>query len=235
MTGEQLKDFCTEVNGGATIGRTLLFQFLNLSKAMVEQLRPWMILRYIDTSKTVSASSSSAWATAIDLSAIARFNRFLESTEASPIQLFDGSNRIEDYWPEPFNRRLYVKDFANRFVYDEANKNLYLNGSIPFSGTLYIHHLKDSADLDIGSANTAWPFPTWSHPLLGFMAVAMHKGGVDYDDINARMSPENRGQAELIIKRLESWDNEKQLSEISSHDPTLPHDEGFRSGAINIH
>jgi hypothetical protein len=29
---------------------------------------------------------------------------------------------------------------------------------------------------------------------------------VDYDDINARMTSDNRGFAELTIKQLESWD-----------------------------
>ena len=41
---------------------------------MVEQTRPWMALRYTDTSKSVAAGNT--WQTAIDLSTIARFNRF---------------------------------------------------------------------------------------------------------------------------------------------------------------
>src|SRR5437899_452751 len=61
MTGDTLETLATELNGGAAIGDTLLYQFFNLAKAMVEQLRPWKILRLTDTSKTVSASSTSAW------------------------------------------------------------------------------------------------------------------------------------------------------------------------------
>ena len=88
--------FCEEINGGASIGDTLLFQFLNLAKAMVEQLRPWMGLRYTDTSKSVTTANT--WQTAIDLSTVARLNRFY----GEPLQLFDGTNRISGYPPGPF-------------------------------------------------------------------------------------------------------------------------------------
>jgi hypothetical protein len=33
----------TEINGGVTISKTLLFQYINIAKAMAEQMRPWMI------------------------------------------------------------------------------------------------------------------------------------------------------------------------------------------------
>src|SRR3954454_5977294 len=99
MTGPELETFCEELNGGATIGDTLKFEFINLAKAMVEQLRPWMVLRYTDTSKSVTTANT--WQTAIDLSTIARFNRFYGET---PIKLFDGSTRIAYYRQVPFER-----------------------------------------------------------------------------------------------------------------------------------
>jgi hypothetical protein len=44
MTGTQSETFCEDVTGGS-IGSTLLFQVLNLSKALIEQRRPWVLLR----------------------------------------------------------------------------------------------------------------------------------------------------------------------------------------------
>jgi hypothetical protein len=58
MTGTELETFCTELNGGASIGDTLLFQFINRAKALVEQHRPWMLLRSTDTSKTVTTANT---------------------------------------------------------------------------------------------------------------------------------------------------------------------------------
>jgi hypothetical protein len=229
MTGNELETFATEVNGGASIGSTFLFQLFNICKALVEQRRPWMVLRGTDTSKTVATSNT--WQTAIDLSTITRFNRFYGEY---PVRLFDGNNRIERFRQVPFEERLLHKDISNTFCYDEANKTLYLNGVITLAGTLYINHIKDSADVP-DTDTTAWSFPSWSHPLLGLMAVGMHKGGVDYDDINARMSPENQAVAAGIVSMLEKWDNEKQLAARSQYDPTDNYQEGFRPGAINIH
>ena len=228
MTGTQLATFTEELNGGASIGETLLFQFINLAKAMVEQRRPWMNLRDTDTSKTVTAATS-AWQTAIDLTTIARFSRFYGD---DPIKNFGGTNRIDNLHEVPWHRRLEYKDMINTFVFNHGTKQLYLNGSVA-AGTLYIDHIKNSADIQ-NDASSEWSFPSWAHPLLGYMAVAMNKGGVDYDDLNARMAPENQARADAIIRQLENWDNELQLSSLNQFDPT-DSDPGFRSGAINIH
>lgn len=227
MTGTELGTLCDEINGGAAIGDTLKFQLLNIARALVEQRRPWMVLRNTDTSKSVTTAST--WQTAIDLSTITRFSRLYGD---EPIKLFDGVNRIEPYRQVPWPARLSYFLNPNSFVLDQANKLLYLNGNVTFAGTLYVDYLKDSADITDSDTST-WSFPSWSHGLLAFMAVGMHKGGVDYDDINARMSPDNRAQAEQIVRMLESWDNEQQLSATTSSDPYQP-TPGYRSGAINI-
>lgn len=228
MTGEELSTFCEEANGGEAINDTFLFQLTNISKALVEGLREWVILRATDTSKTVTTGNT--WQTAIDLSTITRFNRFYGDY---PIRLFDGTNRLEYYRQVPFEERLVYYQVPNTFCYDEANKTLYLNGTVNLAGTLYINHIKDTADVTSASS-PVWSFPSWSHPLLGLMAVAMNKGGVDYDDINARMSPVQSAQADAIVKRLEAWDTAKQIAIRDQYDPTHSPTGGFRPGAINM-
>src|SRR5712692_3706798 len=94
MTGAVMETLGTEINGGASIGDTLFYQLLNMGKAFIEQRWPWMILRKLDTSKTVTSTSASAWNTPISLASITDFNRFYGEY---PIRLFDGNNRIEYY------------------------------------------------------------------------------------------------------------------------------------------
>jgi hypothetical protein len=194
---------------------------------MVEQTRPWMALRFTDASKSVA--SGNTWQTAIDLSSVTRFNRFYGET---PIKLFDAANGIQHFKQVPFDKRLEYRNSPGTFVYDEASKTLYLNGTIPFAGTLSIDHIKDSPEIANDDSST-WIFPSWAHPLLGFYAVAINKGGVDYDDINARMAPDNRAQATAILKLLDGWDNEKQLQAQQNIDP-YNGGEGHRDGAINL-
>jgi hypothetical protein len=126
LSGSELKTLVNELNGGATIGDTLLFQLLHVAKAIVEQRRPWMILRKTDTSQT--GATANTWQTAIDLSTISDFNRFYETEDSPAIRLFDGSNRIEYYRQVPFDNRLEHFQTPNTFVYNKANKTLYLNG-----------------------------------------------------------------------------------------------------------
>jgi hypothetical protein len=231
MTGPELSTLVDELNGGASIGATLKFQLLNLAKAMVEQRRPWMVLRKTDTSKSVTTSST--WQTAIDLSSLTDFSRFYETDTNAPIKLFNGINAVVEYRQRPWNERLRWMSTANTFVFNVATKTLYLNGSPLFGGTLYVDYIANSVDITNDEAST-WAFPSWAHPLLAFFAVGIHKGGIDYDDVNARMAPDNRAAAELITSRLENWDNELQLAESSTSDPYADRDAGYRSGAINI-
>jgi hypothetical protein len=231
MRSPEFSALVDEINGGASIGATLKFQLLNLAKAMVEQRRPWMILRKTDTSKSVTTANT--WQTAIDLSSITEFSRFYETFANAPVKLFNGSNAILEYRQKPWNERLRWKDTPNTFAFDAANKQLYLNGAPIFAGTLYIDYVANSPDI-INDDSSTWVFPSWAHPLLAFFAVGIHKGGIDYDDINARMAPDNRATAELITSRLEAWDNELQLSEVSSTDPYSDHDDDYRQGAINM-
>jgi hypothetical protein len=132
----------------------VLFQFINLAKATAEQLRPWMLLRYTDPSTTVAAGTT--WQTAIDLSGIERFNRFCGDT---PIKLFDSANGIQYFAQVPFDKRLEYRNMPGTFVYDEAAKTLYLNGTVQFAGTLYIDHIKDSPEIE-NSDSSSWIFPS---------------------------------------------------------------------------
>jgi hypothetical protein len=118
MTGSQLATLAEEINGGASIASSAAPQYGQ--SALVEQRRRgWRV------------TTANTWQTAIDLSTITRFNRF---DSDDPIQLFDGTNRVARFRQAPWNLRLHYKDVPHTFVYDEANKQLYLNGTVPVRG-----------------------------------------------------------------------------------------------------
>lgn len=231
MTSPELETFATELNGGEPVGQTVLFQLLNLARALVEQMRPWMVLRKIDTSKSVTTATT--WQTAVSLATITDLNRLYGT---KPVKLFDGTNRIDRYRRVPFDQRLESRDASGTFVFSEGTKQLYLNGTVQFAGTLWIPYIANGATITAGSGGTTWQeFPDWAHPLLPFIAVEMHKGTIDYDDVNFAQMGEQGKAAERIMKMLEKWDNELQLGEIEEHDPTERYDDGYRPGAINMH
>lgn len=226
-SGTDLTTFITGLNGDATIDTTLLSSLVDTARTVLEEERPWMVLRKTDSSKSVTTAST--WQTAVDLSTITDFSRFYGD---GIIRLFDGNNRIQEYFQVPFDRRLEYKDVSNTFVYDANAKSLYLNGTVPFSGTLYIPYVSTSTAVDLASDSAVWTaFPSRFLPVLGFYAVGIYKGGIDYDTINKLMLPTNAAALQALKNAMETWDNELQLSELANNDPTNPY--GYpRSGAI---
>lgn len=228
-TGAELTTFITSLNAEATIDPTLLDVLVDNARAIIEEERPWMVLRKTNTA--LSATTAGTWQTSFNLSGtITDFSRFYGEL---PVRLFDGDNRIEYYRQVPWDRRLEYKDVSNTFVYDENAGTLYLNGTIPFNGTLYINYVATSTAIDLTSDSAQWsPFPSRFLPLLGYYAVGIFKGGIDYDSINKMMLPTNQATMQALKNAMEKWDNERQQSALEQNDPTdlyaYP-----RSGAID--
>jgi len=225
--GTELYDFLTLLNGGATIDATLADILVDNAKTILEEERPWEVLRKTDTS--LSITTSNTWETAIDLSTITDFSTFYGEF----IKIFDGNNRIDYIRLVPFDRRLENKDNSGTACYDENSKTLYINGTVAFSGTLYIPHVSTSTAIDLTSTSAVWTvFPSRFLPILGYYAIGIYKGAIDYDSINKLMMPENRETLKALKRAMETWDNTKQLNSLNFNDPTRGN-VGQRTDTIN--
>lgn len=230
-TGAQLKTFITGLNGEATIDDTLLDVLVDNARTILEEERPWMVLRKTDSSKTITTGNT--WQTAIDLSTITDFSKFYMNDDGVVIKLFDG-DLIDYFVLKPYDKRLEYKDASGTCVYNENTKTLYINGVVPFAGTLYIPYISTSTPIDLSSESAVWTaFPSRFLAILGYYAVGIYKGAIDYDSINRQMLPENRGVLVALKNAMTEWDNDKQLASIQSNDPTDFYDSGFRNRAIN--
>jgi len=231
-TGVQLTTFITGLNAEATIDPTLLDVLVDNAKAIIEEERPWEVLRKTDSSKTVTTANT--WQTAIDLSTITDFSRFYVNQDGVVIKLFDGNNRVEYYRLKTYDQRLEYKDVSYTCVYDENTKTLYLNGTVPFSGTLYIPYVSTSTAIDLTSGSAVWSvFPSRFLPILGYYAIGIFKGAIDYDSINKQMLPSNQSVLMALKEAMTKWDNEKQLATLQSNDPTEYPGGNPRAGAID--
>ncbi len=226
--GTELTTFITGLNGGATIDPSLLDVLVDTAKTVIEEERPWMALRKTDAS--LSLTTANTWQTAKSLAGVTDFSRFYGD---GLITLFDGNNVRHYYRQVPFDRRLEYKDDSSTFVFDENANILYFNGTPPFAGTPYIPYVSTSAAISLTADTAVWSvFPSRFLPLLGFYAVGIHKGAVDYDAINSLMLPENRAAMQALKNAMEKWDNDRQLSAIENSDPTDLYSYP-RAGAIN--
>lgn len=228
--GTELNTFINGLNADADIDLTLLDVLVDTARTIIEEERPWMVLRKMNTAITVDTSYT--WQTAIDLSVITDFSRFYSDC---PIRIFDGDNRFQTLRQVPFDRQLEYKDVSGTFCFDENTNDIYINGVLPFSGTLYISYIATTDGIDLESDNAVWsPFPSRFLPVVGFYAIGIFKGAVDYDSINKQMLPENRATLEALKNAMVSWDNERQVSTMTNNDPSEDL-YGHRDGAINRH
>lgn len=227
-TGAELTTFITGLNAEATIDPTLLDVLVDNARTVLEEERPWMVLRKTDTSKTVTTANT--WQTAIDLSTITDFSRFYGEY---PITVFDTVNRRHHLRSVPWDRRLEYKDDSNCFVYNYNAKQLYINGTLPFGGPLYINYVATSTAIDLTSTSPVWNvFPARFLPVLGYYAIGIYKGAVDYDSINREMLGVNFDTLKSLKNAMEKWDNELQANDVQFNDPTDPY--GFpRLGTVN--
>lgn len=232
QTGAELKTFIDSLNAEASIDVTLLSVLVDTALTVIEEERPWMALRKTDTSKTVTTGNT--WQTAIDLSTITDFSRFYVNQDGVVLKLFDGNNRVDYIRLKAFDQRLEYKDVSGTAVYDANTKQLYINGSVAFAGTLYIPYMATSAAIDLTSENTVWTaFPSRFLPLLGYYAMKIYAQGVDYDDISRNQAVGHDEAMKVLKNSLEKWDNELQLATIQSNDPTEAHGGYPRLGAVN--
>lgn len=248
MTPNELITLCTNLNGGATIDTDLLQSLVNQGRTILFSERDWMFLRKTDSSISVSQNND-PWNTSVSISGITDFLRFFnieKGRRSYSIVLYDSATDRKEYYRQvPFSRRLEYKDTPNTFVHDILGKKIYFNSQIPFSGTLYISYIHTPEEIDLvtttgsnltTSMETAgtMPTPETYHPLLGYYAVGINKGAIDYDSINREMLPNNQIVLNSLKNAIEKWDTNLQLSEQMGTDPTSDEADYPMANRINI-
>ena len=229
MKGTELYNLITLLNGDMEIDQTLAENLVETGKTIIEEERDWMVLRKTDSSKSVTTANT--WETEIDLSSIPNFSKFYGDY---PIKLFDGDNKIEEYSQVPFDKRLFNKDNPNTFCFDENSKKLYLNGIVPFSGTLWIDHVVETEEIDLASDENVWTeFKGRFVRILAFYAVGIHKGAIDFDNVVKYMLPEHKATLISLKNAMMKWDDDKQSSIIAVSDPTERYGSGHYDRHVN--
>lgn len=195
-----------------TIGDTFFYQLLNVAKEIIEGERDpeggWEYL--IKLNESLSTSSSDTYTTAKSLAGITDF--------AMVSSLYVGSDTIP-YREVPFKHRERFKNQSRMFYIDYASGNLYIMGGT--SGTIHMWYRSISTDI---TSTGSWVFPARFHPLLAFYTAGYHQGGVDWDSIAARMSPENKLMAQNLRNAMVAWDSRLKAAQTGFSTPNSSDD-----------
>lgn len=192
MTGAEIKSMSESILDGDTIEEVFFYNVLNSVKNLIEDSRPWMFLRKLDTSANAIAG------TAITLPTDWRMTW----------KLYVGQDQL--YTQIPFDQQHLYRNEGRRFIVDVASGTYTLLGTIGNSANVYHYYIKTTDDV---TASTSPVFPTRFHPILAYYVAGYIQMGVDSDDLFARMAPENKVQAQTLLSAMERWDSNLQLRE----------------------
>lgn len=206
LTGEDLKEFTTALLDGDEMDDTPFYIMANMAKTIIESRRPWR--RLMTKSSNLTASPSDTYLTTKALP-----TRWIMFDQYKPMTLISASGSVKTgYKACPFSEREENINNGPLFYIDVKNETFGLIHDINTTYTIHLNYTEESPEI---TSATSWAFPARFHPLIAYFVSAMQKGGVDYDDIFARMAPENRSQAEALAFAMEMWDDQIQRQELN--------------------
>lgn len=212
MTPQALYDLTTELLDGNAMNETTWNQLVNMARMTREGARDWQILK--------KKSTALSWLTTDNinvtksLAAVTGFLRPIKQTAKShPIIFLDANGNKAGFADEVLMEQQYDKNnVSGFFTVDYGAKTLAFTAPAPQTLTAVLFYIQSSGNLDIADDTTAWKFPAEYHPLLAYDVANMQKGGIDYDDINARMVQFARIDAQGLENAMIMWDERIKLS-----------------------
>lgn len=213
MTKSALYTFVTGLLDGYPMDTTQFDAFLDVAQSNVENMRPWVTLRDVDSSVTISTNATYATENTLPTNFRKTYTRFA-------LQLADSQGNILVRCREvPFPDRMGNKGDVTKFWINYATKKFGVCGAPSQSLTAHLSYIKrgtkistaDSQewDLDVNDEYTK---------VLGFLIAVYFKLGVDYDIINNAQGNANAGVAAAIIASMTEWDGDLQLGMLSGQD-----------------
>lgn len=224
MTRDELYTFFTSLNGGEAIDDALFDSYLDIAQAVWEQTRPWMTLRDVDSSQTVSASNT----VTNTFSLPATFSRWYDSKRS--IGLWDGTNVM---YVLQVPKALSLIEKSIKFFVDYTTNLLGFTGNFARSYTIYQYFIKTpplvSEQVNSAYPNT-WVFPVRFHKYLPLAAVVFYKLGVDYDLVNNKQADQHAAMAAKLLDAAENWDDELQSASVQGMG--VYDNDGFRNHSL---
>lgn len=210
MTGSELKTLSTIFLGGNSLDDDFFYTYINAIKNMFEVSRDWVILRNFDNSITFTASDDYTSTKSLPsrfLRTYAPYNS--RNNEQTGVYIVDSNGSKMPLKPIAFADRYNYKDTDGYYYLDMKNSKIGRTGSK--AGTLHLFFLQGTSDI---SESSTWEFPEFVHPYLPYLIAMDHKGGIDWDTVNANQVPYNQTRINQILSTANMWDSRLQLAEL---------------------
>jgi len=217
MNGAALKTFFLGLIDEEDIDSTLFYQLLNVAKNRREAERDYMYLRTKDTSQTSSPGDS--YTTMKDL----------PSDFRKMLRVFVGDT---EHYGVGFEDQILYEDGAQKYYLDMANDQFAIIGQPASTETITQFYVKTTDDI---TSTTSPLFPSRFHPILAYDVAGYYTMGIDADNIYARMSPEHKMAAELLLDAMIKWDDDLALASQNYSATPFLHEGENRKDSINMY
>lgn len=221
MNGEELRQLTTELLDGREIGASKYAQLLKVAKRKREKMRPWMALRTVDTSLTWTGADTYQTLKSLPADFLKPFNAYVPrerlGAPRTPIVLTAGDEVIYTQGI-PLGAQLQVKDTQFYHYFDFAQKKFGLTGRANRVYTINLHYIKSSTDPNSNGGDLdawTWDLSNDDALILAVDIAMMQKGGIDFDDINARMVQFHGLDVRDLQRGMIKWDDELQRASLS--------------------
>lgn len=211
MTGTELLEHASQLNGGAEPNNTLFFELVNMFKTIIEGMRPWMFLRKVDSSQTITAATTSSTQLSLPTDFKKPFLVKRPDGSKTSLMLRNSAGAAVYLQQIPFGTQESYRDISGYWWYDIRASKFYVSGTWNETWTVYLNYIYKSVTI---TTATEWAYPDEDrHPVLADLAIAAIKSGQDYDEINARQAIDNNRVASMIINSMVMEDDELQRSQ----------------------
>lgn len=219
MNGSEIYDLVTSLLDGEEISETLFVTLVNQKKLQRELKRDWQVLKAKSTAYTVSASTTSSTTFALPANCM----RPIKNTKNSHAIVFlNASGKKAGVCDEVlFERQYDFIDTPGKFFIDQTARTFSFTGNppVPETYSAYLFYLKASLPITyVAEAGQGWdPFLNNSSgvdfsPILAYDVAMMYKGGIDFDDINARMVQYIGIDIADLEYAMAKWDDNMKIS-----------------------
>lgn len=172
------------------------YVLLNQADAEIRQMRPWEILKTLDSTKTRIAGDTADSAKALPTN----FDR--------PHRVFVGENQTSPLRRVSHQSKKSYAFVAGAYFIDYKNGQLYISGGTQL-GTIYNHYLYrplSLAETADASHLDAPVFPSDFWPVYAYKMAEIQMGGIDFDQIASGSLPTWARAYQRLLDAMTNWD-----------------------------
>lgn len=163
---------------------------LNQADAQIRRVRPWEILKALDSSKTRVAGETFANTKALPDD----FDR--------PNKIFVGDNQLPPLMRVRLEEQQMYKNTAGVYMLDYKNKTLAITGPTQ-AGVIYNHYLYKPPQISL-TVTPVFPDDFW--PVYAYRMADIQMGGIDFDFIASQSSNKWASEFRTLWDAMVSWD-----------------------------